>query len=85
MAEDYRELRRCLPGYEGTSLKVGTINREIGILKHMLSWAVRERWLKQNPLQGFRLEKEHNERDRVATADEFNAIQRNIGVLRAAN
>ncbi|MEP6888188.1 MAG: site-specific integrase, partial [Nitrospirales bacterium] len=79
MAEDYRERRARAPGYEGTPLKVATINREIGILKHMLAWAVRERWLKQNPLQGLRLDKEHNERDRVATPQEFTLIQGKIG------
>jgi integrase len=80
MAENYREQRRCAPGYEGTCLKSATINREVGVLKHMLSWAVRERWLKQNPLHGLRLEKENNERDRIATPEEFNAIQSHIGV-----
>jgi integrase len=74
MAEEYREQRRNAPGYEGTTVKTATINREIGILKHMLTWAVRERLAKESTLKGFKLERENNARDRVLELSEFHLI-----------
>jgi len=38
----YRENRRLDPGLQGTSLKVSSLNRDLALLKHLFSYAVRE-------------------------------------------
>jgi integrase len=75
MIEDYREQRRTEQGYHGTKLKVATINRDLALIKHMFSFAQRESRLERNPVRLIKLEKENNARDRVLTAEEFEALQ----------
>ena len=65
MIEEYREQRRKQKGRQGTTLKVATINRDLALLKHLLSYAIREEWLEHNPVSKIKLEKENNARDRV--------------------
>jgi site-specific recombinase XerD len=42
MIEEYREHRRKQKGRQGTTLKVATINRDLALLKHLFSYAIRE-------------------------------------------
>ena len=73
--EAYRENRRLDPGLQGTSLKVSSLNRDLALLKHMFSYAVREGWLEKNPVSRLKLEKENNARDRVLEPEEFTRLQ----------
>jgi integrase len=75
MIEDYREQRRGQPGYQGTTIKVGTINGDLALLKHLFSFAQREGWLEQNPVRLVKFEKVNNARDRVLSAEEFTKLQ----------
>ncbi len=75
MIEEYREERRKQKGRQGTTLKISTINRDLALLKHLFSYAIREEWLGHNPVSKIRLEKENNARDRVLTPEEFDALQ----------
>jgi len=75
MIEDYREQRRTEQGYQGTTVKVATINRDLALLKHLFSFAQREGRLERNPVRLVKLEKENNARDRVLSAEEFEALQ----------
>jgi len=75
MIEDYREQRRTEPGYQGTTVKVATINRDLALLKHIFSFAMREGWLERNPVRLVKFEKENNARDRVLTTEEFKMLQ----------
>ena len=71
----YRETRRLDPGLQGTSLKVSSLNRDLALLKHVFSYAVREGWLEKNPVSRIKLEKENNARDRVLEPEEFTRLQ----------
>jgi len=73
--EDYREYRRAQPGLEGTSLKPASVNRDLSLLKHLFSYAVREGWLDKNPVSRVKLDKEDNARDRVLDPEEFERLQ----------
>jgi len=73
--EDYREKRRLAPGLQGTTLKVSSLNRDLALLKHMFSYALREGWLEKNPVSRIKLEKENNARDRVLEPEEFTRLQ----------
>jgi integrase len=73
--EAYRETRRLDPGLQGTSLKVSSLNRDLALLKHVFSYAVREGWLEKNPVSRIKLEKENNARDRVLEPEEFTRLQ----------
>jgi len=73
--ESYRETRRLDPGLQGTSLKVSSLNRDLALLKHMFSYAVREGWVEKNPVSRLRLERENNARDRVLEPEEFIQLQ----------
>ena len=58
---------------KGTVSKA-TINRELACLKKMLSYAVGEKWLASNPLSGYKLFKETQNRVRVVTPVEFKKV-----------
>jgi len=73
--EAYRDKRRLAPGLQGTSLKVSSLNRDLALLKHVFSYAVREGWLEKNPVSRIKLEKENNARDRVLSPEEFTRLQ----------
>ena len=75
MIEEYRATRRKEPGCNGVSVKVATINRDLALLKHLFSYALRENWLERNPVRHVKLEKENNARDRVMTPEEFERLQ----------
>ena len=75
MIEEYREQRRKHPGRHKTPVKVATVNRDLALLKHMFSFAMREGWTERNPVRLVKLEKENNARDRVLSAEEFEQLQ----------
>ena len=71
MLEQYREEQRA------DGLAVATLNRHLALLKHVFSFAVKEDWLEKNPCRRVKMEKENNARDRILTAEEFDALQAN--------
>ncbi len=73
--EAYRDNRRLAPGLQKTTLKVSSLNRDLALLKHLFSYAVREGWLEKNPVSRIKLEKENNARDRVLEPEEFTRLQ----------
>lgn len=75
MIETYRENRREKGTWFGTTPKPATLNREMALLKHMFSYAIREGWLQKNPVSYVKLEKENNVRDRVVDPEEFERLQ----------
>jgi len=76
MIEGFRERRLTDPGYQGTTLKPATMNRQLAVLKHMFSMAVREGWLDRNPVSLVKFQRENNVRDRVLDPDEFVELQK---------
>ncbi len=75
MIEAYREQRRTAPGFRGATVKVATVNRDLALLKHLFSVAIRDGWLEKNPVSRVKLEKENNARDRVLSPEEFDRLQ----------
>lgn len=73
--EAYRNKRRLAPGLQGTPLKVSSLNRDLALLKHLFSYAIREGWLEKNPVSRIKLEKENNARDRILDPEEFTWLQ----------
>jgi integrase len=73
--EEYRDKRRLDPGLNGTVLKVSSLNRDLALLKHIFSYAVREGWLEKTPASRIKMEKENNARDRVLEPEEFTHLQ----------
>lgn len=76
MIEEYRAKRRTEPGRHGTPVKIATINRDLALLKHLFSYAMREGWLERNPVSLVKFDKENNARDRVLSPEEFERLQR---------
>src|SRR5262245_3083064 len=76
MIEEYRAKRRIEPGRHGTPVKIATINRDLALLKHLFSYAMRECWLERNPVSLVKFDKENNARDRVLSPEEFERLQR---------
>ncbi|MDA1305466.1 MAG: tyrosine-type recombinase/integrase [Nitrospirae bacterium] len=75
MIEQYREQRRQEKRENRGPLKVATLNRDLALLKHMFSYAVREEWVLKNPVSQVKLWKENNVRDRVLDTEEFERLQ----------
>jgi len=75
MIESFRAERLKDSGYQGTTLKPATMNRQLALLKHMFSLAVREGWLDRNPVSLVKFQRENNARDRVLDPDEFAQLQ----------
>ena len=75
MIERYREQRRQEKRANRGPLKVATLNRDLALLKHMYSYAVREEWVIKNPVSQVKLWKENNVRDRVLDPEEFERLQ----------
>ncbi len=57
-------------------MKPATMNRQLALLKHMFSLAVREGWLERNPVSLVKFQRENNARDRVLDPDEFAQLQK---------
>ncbi len=76
LIEKYRELRRQEVGYHGKLVTPATLNRDMALLKHMFSYAIREGWQDRNPVRKVKFEKENNVRDRVLEPEEFDWLQK---------
>ena len=75
LIEAFREERRAKGTWFESAPKPATLNRELALLKHMFSYAIREGWLQKNPAGQVKLEKENNVRDRVLDPEEFERLQ----------
>ncbi len=64
---------------KGTVSKA-TINRELACLKKMLSYAVGEKWLASNPLSGYKLFREVQNRVRFVSPVEFKKVYNQAAV-----
>ncbi len=71
--EAYRQKRLSEPsGRTPTTLTApATVNREIACFKTIFSKAMKNGKAERNPAQGIKLLKEHNERDRVLSQEEY--------------
>ncbi len=75
MIEQYRETRRQEKRENQGPIKTATVNRDLALLKHMFSYAIREEWVAKNPVSHVKFWKENNVRDRVLDPDEFQRLQ----------
>jgi len=74
---DYRIRRK-------KEVKFSTVNREIACLKHILNFAVESGVISENPIAGFKLEKEPTGMFTVLTVEEINRlIESCSGIFRA--
>jgi integrase len=73
MVETYKQKRLSEPsGRSPNSLtKPATVNREIACLKTIFNKAIKNGKAERNPVQGVKLLKENNERDRILTLEEY--------------
>ncbi len=65
LADEFRKLR-----HEGTTIKDSTINRDLGVLRHLLYWALDEQLLAANPLARMRMARERRTRRQVLSVAE---------------
>jgi integrase len=72
--EKYQAERLSSLSHRNTPLKPATVNREMAVLKHMLSKAVAWGVLLLNPASGVKLHKENNRRLRYLTPEECQAL-----------
>jgi integrase len=74
--EAYRQKRLSEPsGRTPTTLTApATVNREIACFKTIFSKAMKNGKAERNPAQGIKLLKEHNERDRVLSHEEYTRL-----------
>jgi integrase len=78
--EQYRAWRRATISRRGTPVSTASINRELACLKRMFSVALKGLIVlkggvpRENPAVLVRLEREHNERDRVLSPQEFDRL-----------
>ena len=70
--EAYKQKRLTENSKQGRAPAVATINREVAFLRTLLKLAARDRLIEYLP--HFELFEENNERDRIATPEEFKAI-----------
>ncbi|MGH9611786.1 MAG: tyrosine-type recombinase/integrase [Bryobacteraceae bacterium] len=66
MAEEFRRVRHS----HNPSIKEATINRDLGVLRHILYWAVDERFLAANPLARLKMARERRTRRQVLSVAE---------------
>lgn len=77
LVDTYKRKRR-------QQVKPATLNRELATLKRFCSWAKEKKRLPVNPLQGYKLLVENNQRDRVLTQEEMKALLDECGKARNA-
>jgi integrase len=66
LAEEFRTLRH----QRNPAIKDATINRDLGVLRHILYWAVDEQLLAHNPLTRLRMARERRTRRQVLSVAE---------------
>jgi integrase len=74
---EYQSKRLSEKSYRAEATKPATVNREISCLKTMFSKAIQNNKLERNPIKGVKLLKENNERERVLSAEEWEAYKAN--------
>ena len=74
---EYQSKRLSEKSYRGGTTKPATVNREIACLRTMFNKAIQDRKLERNPVKGVKLLKENNERERVLSAEEWEAYKAN--------
>ncbi len=72
--DEYRAHRLKTPSMYGRPISKTTINREVAFLKTMLSYAIKRRWLNENPLKGYKLYKEKQGKMRILKKEEFKKL-----------
>jgi integrase len=82
-ADDYKRWRRCQIIYESDTEQrtptPATINRELATLKRLLAVCKKKKLIKDNPLEGYELLAENNERERYLTHEEIDALLAECG------
>ena len=71
LVEAYRQKRLMEPSYRKHLTLPATVNREVTCLKVIFNKAVKNGKAEKNPVQGLKLLKENNERDRILSPDEY--------------
>ncbi len=72
--DEYRAHRLKTNSMYGRPISKTTINREVAFLKTMLNYAIKRRWLNENPLKGYKLYKEKPSKMRILSKKEFKTI-----------
>ncbi|MCK9462366.1 MAG: site-specific integrase [Proteobacteria bacterium] len=72
--DQYRTSRLEEKTVRGGPPAVGTLNREVALLKRLMTYAIKCGDLDRNPLQGVGLLRENNTRDVVASEQQFAAL-----------
>lgn len=70
LVKTLRETRTRL----GRPMAEATINRHLALLRSALNLAKREGLLRRSPMEGYRLLREDNERDRICSPEEYEAL-----------
>lgn len=65
LAEEFRKWR-----HSGKTIKDATVNRDLGVLRHILYWAVDEQLIPANPLARLRMARERRTRRQVLSVAE---------------
>jgi integrase len=74
LIEKYRQRRLAETTRHKKTTKPATVNREIDCLKTIFSKAVKNGKAERNPVQGLKMLKENNVRDRILSQEEFTRL-----------
>jgi len=74
LVEAYRQKRLVEPSYRKHLTLPATVNREVTCLKVIFNKAVKNGKAEKNPVQGLKLLKENNERDRILSPEEYTLL-----------
>jgi site-specific recombinase XerD len=69
--DDVHAWKRYLHGQTMPHLSTATVNRHLAVLRSALNHAAANGYRHQDPMRGFKLDKERNERNRLITDDEY--------------
>ena len=72
--DDYRMHRLKTPSRAGKPITKATINRETAFLKTLLNYAVKRKWLGENPLLGYKLYREEPKKPNAITKEQFDSV-----------
>jgi integrase len=74
LVEAYRQKRLLEPSYRKHLTLPATVNREVTCLKVIFNKAVKNGKAEKNPVQGLKLLKENNERNRILSPEEYTLL-----------
>lgn len=74
MADEFRRMRHA-----GKSIKDATVNRDLGVLRHILYWGLDEQLLESNPLARLRMARERRTRRQVLSVAEEQKLLSSAG------